>query len=89
MGQKLSTKNTKFQFNNIISSETIPTPAGIPQGSSLSPALSILYKSDRWTYQLKAQEILNSDSSISHMGKKGSVCRRELKSYIAKGIILL
>ena len=41
----LSNRTTQMRFNGITTS-SIPTPTGIPQGSPLSPILYILYNSD-------------------------------------------
>src|SRR5437667_12876628 len=41
----LSSRTTRMRFNGI-TTDPIPTPTGIPQGSPLSPILYVLYNSD-------------------------------------------
>ena len=52
----LSDRITRMRFNGI-TTECIPTPTGIPQGSPLSPILYVLYNSDLLDIPKKGKQL--------------------------------
>src|SRR5436305_1416860 len=84
----LSNRTTRMRFNGV-TTDLMPTPTGIPQGSPLSPILYILYNSDLLDIPNKEKQLglgfaIVDDILFGPQNKTVTANARELKQLLIK-----